>query len=277
MKYLSLLFLFAFFASNIKPINLVASSEKTKKQLKDEPKKTAKPKITKKRKKKRPAGTLESTDLAVLKENKDYHKENKDYYNTLKWIDRIIAVASDSDDIQNARLEQADINYQLNEYEKATENYKEYIKLYPGSRNAEYAKYKQVASNYYRLNPPDRDQTLTVDTTLLAKEYLDNAAYKQFRKEVEEILEACLVSLINAEIEIFESNLKFKNYEGAQRRLDYLNEKYVPQLPRIKSQIQDLESSLELSKQRGKYVQSYKKERKPLLAKWTKKEFKKQF
>jgi outer membrane protein assembly factor BamD (BamD/ComL family) len=269
------------FCLTSKPLNIVASTAnaKPKKAVKKKAstsKKSVK-KAKSKKKEDRPKGDLSSIDLKVLNANKAYHKKNKDYEYALKWIDRIISVSSDSEEIQKARLEQADLNYLIGEYEKAGSGYKEYFKLYPGSAKAEYAKYRQVASNHYRLNPPDRDQTLTVETTLLAKEYLDKGSYKKYKKEVSGILEAALKALLSAEIEVFESSLKFKNYEGAQRRLDYIKKKYLPELPKSKSAIQDLESSLEQSKKKGKYVQTYKKERKPFLAKWRKKEFKKQF
>lgn len=288
-----LLFFLAIFSIS-KPLDIVASPLNSKAKQKKESKLKAKAnklktgakewynsnkeKLNKRIKNQsRPEGSLESTDLKVLNENKNYHKNNKDYHFTLKWIDRIIAVSSDAEEIQAVRLEQADLNYLVGNYEKAGSGYKEYVKLYPGSSEAEYAKYRRIASNFYRFNSPDRDQTLTVDTTLLAKEYLKNKNYKKYAKEVNEILEHGLKNLLDAEIEVFETNLKFKNYEGAQRRLDYIKSKYLPEMPKIKTIVEDLESSLELSKKRGKYVQAYKKERKPILEKWRKKEFKKQF
>ena len=235
----------------------------------------------------RPAGDLSSTNVDVLKANKNYHSDNKDFDYALKWAERIVVVSSNAEELKDARLDIADFNYNLKEYKKASENYKEYLKLYPGSDKADYVKYKNIESNYQRMAPSDRDQALTIEFVLQAKEFLDehknltglvsNENLSKWHKRVEIILEAGLKNLVESEINVFESNLKSLNYEGAERRLDYIKKKYLPELSQIKSIVEDLDKSLELSKKRKTYVQVYKKEPKPFLPKWKSKSFKQQF
>lgn len=225
-------------------------------------------------KKKKLEGGLDSKDIKILRQHKEHHydgnQENKkqNFVAALKFIEKMISLSYDAEEIQDLRLEKADIAYLQENFEQAVEDYKEYTKLYPGSKDIDYAKYKLLASKFYLMNLPDRDQTPSAEVAVMAKDYIDDSSLTKYTNEVKKILDQALKSLLEAEVNVFEQNLKSKNYEGAQRRLDYIESKYLSIFPDLKSNFEDLKNSFEQTKKHGKYVQTYKKENESILKRW---------
>lgn len=162
----------------------------------------------------------------------------------LETLNRMIAIGSDLDELQYARLELADVLFDSGELEEAEKKYREFLALYPNSEHGEYARYRTVLCCFYETLDADRDQTKTKESIKLAQEFLKNEKYQQYAADVRTIQTYCTDQLFDSEARIFAFYLEEqKDIVAAERRLTTLKEQFES-VKRLAPLLLDLECKL---------------------------------
>jgi outer membrane assembly lipoprotein YfiO len=210
----------------------------------------------------RKKASLTKTDRKVLKKDLDnlvYRKAAKElsfkelrqatnlaiqlgwYDKALMYLHQMVTTSKDSEVIKVLKLEVADILFEKSSLEKAGEAFEEYLSLYPGSDQSEYAHYKHVLCTFYQTLKTDQDQGPTRQAIQLAETYLEKGlAYKTYRSEIVQIRQHCQLMLYENELNVF----KKESFGAASGRLAYLKKQYLPKLPQVESSIISLECRL---------------------------------
>lgn len=218
-----------------------------------------------KRKKQRRVRKIEkefkSLTLDELELNKNIEVKNLNKETAARYVERMLSICKDQQKIRELRLELADLYYDLQYLDKASKIYLEYIKLYPGNINSEYAYFRAINSLFLKTLIPERDQADTKDTVKLAKAFLEKESYKKYRDQVIIILDQSNKKLLLSEINIFNFYLKRKKIKASEGRLAYIKEHYLknPKNESEKSLLLDLEEQLNALKENRRYVPNYQK------------------
>lgn len=216
-----------------------------------------------KRKKQRRVRKIEkefkSLTFDELELNKNIDVKNKNKENAIRYLERMIAICKDQKKICELRLELADLYFDLQFADKASKIYLEYIKLYPGHVNSEYAYFRAINSIFLKTPIPERDQSDTKEIVKLAKEFLAKDSYKKYRNEVTWILDQCNDKLLLSEINTFNFYLRRKNFKASENRLAYIKEQYLknPKDKKQESLLRDLEGQLKAAKEKRRYIPVY--------------------
>lgn len=173
--------------------------------------------------------------LAQLRIAKDYAKEkgNKDL--VIKYLERILILTYDQQELCAVRLELADLYFEQKDMEQAGKYYREYVKFYPGSKQRDYAEYKSILTRFYvRLKPP-HDPSITKETLILANNYLEHSTLveRKYVEKVQEIRNTCYQELCDYEFNIVNQHLHSGSIAQAQARLKSMKELYLPQVKHI--------------------------------------------
>lgn len=148
----------------------------------------------------------------------------------IKVIQQLIALCNDQNDqaeVQQLRLEIADLYFEIGKLKDAAKFYREYVKLYPGSKERDYAEYKKILCNFYAQLQPPRDQTRTSKTVALTTAYLNQESDEQaFRADIAKIQTACYEDLFEHEKGIFQFYCKQHNYKAAETRLKNIKKQF---------------------------------------------------
>ena len=167
------------------------------------------------------------------------------------YLERMIVTTQDQEKLKELRLELADLYFDIGKFEKAGKLYGEYIISYPGSEHKEYAEYKAILCRFYLTLGTDRDQTKTEETLALIQTYLDEPMpSREYRLAIQDIQKQCWQKVRDREEYIFNFYLKQHKFEGAERRLAYIKEKFkghLDDMPRLV-----LEMELTLASKQGK-------------------------
>lgn len=166
----------------------------------------------------------------------------------LVYLKEMVASTKDSEAIKKLKLEIADVLFEKGLLAKAGQAFEEYLALYPGSDQSEYAHYKMVLCTFYQTLKTDQDQDATKEAIRLAQNYLEKGlAYKAYRSEIVQIRQHCQFMLYENELNVFNFYMKKKSYGAASGRLAYLKKQYLPKLPTIEANLIDLECKLALA------------------------------
>jgi outer membrane assembly lipoprotein YfiO len=148
----------------------------------------------------------------------------------IKVIQQLIALCNDQNDqaeVQQLRLEIADLYFEMGKLKDAAKFYREYVKLYPGSKERDYAEYKKILCNFYAQLQPPRDQTRTAKTVALTTSYLKQESDEQaFRTDIAKIQTACYEDLFEHEKGIFQFYCKQHNFKAAETRLKNIKKQF---------------------------------------------------
>lgn len=172
---------------------------------------------------------------------KDKKINQKDYNAALKYLEQLLKICTNVDEMALVMIEYSDLLFEQGELEKASKVYTEFTKLYPGHTKHEYALYKATMCSYYTTLSSDRDQTITENTISLAQNFLENSNYKTFEKEVTDIQQQCYKKIVKSELGICDFYLKQGNYNAAQQRVAHLKSDYIPKVPDIEADILAME------------------------------------
>jgi outer membrane assembly lipoprotein YfiO len=181
------------------------------------------------------------------------------------YLEHIITQATDQLILKDSRLELADIQFDLGNMDKAAAYYSTFVLLYPGSSQCEYAEYKAILCRFYGMMSCDRDQTKTKEALVLARAYLENNVYRQYKEQVQDIKQQCLTRLFESEKYIFDFHLKQANFTGAQQRIMNIRNTYHEIMPEIEPAILTLEIRLAIAQDNQEIRQTKESE---LLAKY---------
>jgi outer membrane assembly lipoprotein YfiO len=145
----------------------------------------------------------------------------------LKVIDQLVILSTDQPEVQQLRLERADIYFDEGMMKEAARYYREYIKLYPGSKDRDYAEYKRILCNFYAQLTPPHDQTKTTKTLEMITSYLDQEnVHQAYRDEVRKIQTTCYNDLFEYEKGIFNFYAKQHNIKAADARLKHMQKTF---------------------------------------------------
>jgi outer membrane assembly lipoprotein YfiO len=185
----------------------------------------------------------------------------KDYHLLIMYLDQLIKVCPNQDELAAYRLQLADIHYIQENYDKAKDNYDAYADLYPGSPFAEYALYRSVLTRSKILRTPDRDQTLTKELIEKARLFIKKYGKKsEYAGEVQVILHDALYRLFTAEVITFYFYLNNNMLLGAKQRLDYIKSTNLKVLPSIAAEVAVLEYELAIALHDAEKAEKSKKE-----------------
>jgi len=179
---------------------------------------------------------------ALLAKESALASNNHEY--AIDTLNRMIALGSNLDEVQQARLELADVLFETGELEEAEKKYKEFLALYPNSEHVEYARYRTVLCCFYETLDADRDQTKTKESIKLAQEFLRNDKYQNYAADIRTIMTYCTDQLFDSEMRIFAFYLEEqKDLTAAERRLTALKEQFEP-VKRMAPLVLELECKL---------------------------------
>lgn len=163
------------------------------------------------------------------------------------YLEHLITQSTDQMVLKDARLELADIQFDLGKMDKAAQYYSTFVLLYPGSCQAEYAEYKAILCRFYAMMSPDRDQTKTKEALALARAYLENGVYHEYKQQVQDIKTQCLTRLFESEQYIFDYHINQGNLTGAKQRMMAIRKEYEEIMAQIEPHILSLEIRLAIA------------------------------
>lgn len=163
----------------------------------------------------------------------------------LLYLQQMLTNSKDSEEIKTLKLQVADLLFEQGLLKKAGDAFGEYLELYPGAQESEYAHYKNVLCLFYQTLKTDQDQGPTRDAIKLTEAYLEKGiAYQKYRNEVRQIRQHCQVMLYENEVNVFNFYMKKKSYGAASGRLAYVKKQYQSKLPQLEPNIIQLECRL---------------------------------
>lgn len=188
---------------------------------------------------------LKKMTEAQLRKSADLALSLNMFDDALRYLARLITQTKNTKVVKEVKLEIADINFNRGALKLSAEGYDEFLRLYPGDKYAEYAQYKGLLSNYYSIQPPDRDQTATHNTVRLAQEFLEKSSvYKKYNEDVKIILSSCYERLYDHEVIIFNYYMEKASFKAAKTRLAAIEKSYNSKLPHYAPNILHLKYTL---------------------------------
>ncbi len=165
-------------------------------------------------------------------------------------LERMLALAPDSDASEAVLMELADTYLLTKNFEKAQQMYKLYIQLYPGGTERITARFKEIESYYQALQPAENDQTESRKTIeLISKFAMDFPDEIDSLKRLLPYLKKALSRLIESELIVVRNYLNRTMLapvdpaplHAAKKRLIYIQEKLLPDLERIDRKAYELD------------------------------------
>lgn len=166
--------------------------------------------------------SIKEMNFAELKVTKAYSIEKGDHPRVLAILKRMMATATDIDELKDVRIELADYSFDNGELEEAATQYEDFLSFYPGSDLVEYAKYKLILCTYYQTLDADRDQSKTKQTIEQAQQFLTRKDYQSYQADVGAIFKLCRNRLFENEISTFNYYLERHKLGAAEARLEQI-------------------------------------------------------
>jgi outer membrane assembly lipoprotein YfiO len=195
--------------------------------------------------------TMSFDELAARAESAAKTKKHDD---AIAFLDEALSRFGDHAKIHNVKIGLADVQFDNENYPVAQVLYEQFNQFYPADPRAEYAKYKSILSMYRQALDVHCDQTETEETVKLCREYLQNAAYKKFHKEITDIQKLCENKLFNKEIYVFNFYCRRGKYDAAHHRLKTLKSKFAGSLAAHEDQVLYLECKLAQKEKNKKLI-----------------------
>jgi outer membrane assembly lipoprotein YfiO len=164
-------------------------------------------------------------ELKVVKAQK---KKENDVENLIRYNEKMLAMCKDMHELKDITLELADLLYASGDHEKAGKLYGEFIKLYPGTQEVEYAYFRAITCCFEGILESDRDQSRTKETLELTKRFLERADV--FEKHIDDVLKIktlCCERLIESEMNIINFYMVRNCYKAVQNRLAGLQKDFA--------------------------------------------------
>ena len=197
-----------------------------------------------------PHGTTPIRKMTIDQLNDVYawsEQHKMDQITMINVLERLIALSDNHAGVKTYKLQLADTHFQLNHIDIAAIYYEDFSTLYPASKEAEYALYKAVLCMFEISLEPDRDQTNSKKTILLAKEFLKKSPKIEFQQEIQTVLENCYERLYDHEVYVFNFYTKRKKFESARMRIDFIQKTFDKVINDLDHKVQLLSDQLELA------------------------------
>lgn len=168
-----------------------------------------------------------------------------DPYIIIRYIERLLRLSQDQLELQKLRYKFAYYHYEIKEFKKASDLFRQYLMLYPGCKREnrdEAERFEIICRFHSRLLPP-RDQQETIKTLELVNRYLKVAQNepRAYVKEIEGIQRTCYENLFDYEYDITYQYIIRQQYIAAQTRLAYIERELLPNIQEKKPLIIELE------------------------------------
>lgn len=111
-------------------------------------------------------------------------------------------------------------------YIRAEGKYRDFQTRFPTSRDAAYVQYQIASSLIERLKKPDRDQTSTHDALTELQTVIELYPTSEYAAKARERIDEVRQLLAEHEMTIGYFYLRYRNYNGAKQRLEYLLENF---------------------------------------------------
>ncbi len=181
----------------------------------------------------------------VIIEKKQTALANKRNDLVIEYLEELVARHQNHPDNQQHKLELAQMYLETEQFEPAFDLYNNYVLLYPNDEKVEHAQYHAILAAFYQTLKISKqcDSSDAQRTRDLCKAYLDGEQ-STYRDDVRNIYRTCESRLIDKEIYVFNTNLRYKKYQSAQKCLEDLKTKYLVQHPDLEPQMMYLDCKL---------------------------------
>jgi len=147
-------------------------------------------------------------------------------------LEKMLPLCNEIKELRDMTLEMADLLFDVGNLKKAETLYSQFVQLYPGDKNVEYASYKSILCSFWQTLNCERDQTKTKDTIDLAKDFLDRSdIFEEYSGEVENILVECHNRIFESEEKIFRFYLNRGDFTSAHHRLKNMEKEFKELIP----------------------------------------------
>lgn len=165
-----------------------------------------------------------------LKKEKNRHVKAGNNILALNYMGFLIKKCTDPTELEQLRLEFADMLYAVKHCDEAATEYALYAQLYPGSEHAAYADFQAIKALKCGMLSADRDQDRTQEIINAAKKFVKKAEkrtdYAVYLKDVEAIAHECSHQLCESEMLHFYFNLNHNQLKAAAARLEWIKENF---------------------------------------------------
>lgn len=189
-----------------------------------------------------PSKLIKNMDEQELQQVLVYGKEVQDTELVFKTFFHLFSQSTSQESIKIYKLDLADFCFQIKDWEKAGAAYEEFLMLYPGSKEFEYAQYKAILCAFYLSLSFDRDQSGTQKVIAMCQLFLQKAKEVKFIEETKTILTSCRQRLFDHEIYVLETYLKQAKITSALKRIEYIQKEFtdIQHLPEYIVYLNDL-------------------------------------
>lgn len=182
--------------------------------------------------------TIKNMSYEELEATKNSLLAAGDKERAAKYLQKMRALTTDGHQMAQIMLDLADIYFELGKLEKAEVLYQEYVRLYLGSPHVEYACYRAILCGFYSILDADRDQSKTKSTIALCEQFLARSSvFREFKKEVEDLLARCQEHLFTSELRIARHYAGQGKMAAAQHRLTIVEKDFDGKIPQIKPKL----------------------------------------
>jgi outer membrane assembly lipoprotein YfiO len=143
-------------------------------------------------------------------------------------------------------IELADLFFLQQSFDDAAKWYADFVLLYPGNKQVEYASYRAVICASKNILGPDRDQSPTEKTLELAQTFLKREdLFAQYKDEVKKIERECYQMLAASDMRVAEFYISKKHdYTSAKKRIATIRDEWLEKAPEIGVELARLEVTL---------------------------------
>lgn len=158
-------------------------------------------------------------------------------------LERMIALASPEkpESVQESRkwfLELADAYTRQGDLKKAQQLYHQYVLLFPGASDIEYARYQEIMVNFWDILSIERDQQKTRTAIKLAQSFLKEFPSRSiYIASVHDTLKTCYTNIFHHELNVISHYITKYKYSyneqpliAATKRFEVLQQELFPQL-----------------------------------------------
>lgn len=190
--------------------------------------------------------TIADMNFTELLQRKNELILTGDYTMAIKYLERMLKLAENTDQIIYIMLEMAELLMQTRDYKKAEVLFSDFSRLYPGNEYAELAYRKAIECSWNQTLRFDRDQSKTEETLALIQEFnTRKEIYSSDTVEkVSEIKKWCDQKLAQSSISIAKNDLGLAKYKEVHKRVDDLRSIVIVQVPDIEPALLEVEIGL---------------------------------
>ena len=187
---------------------------------------------------------IKHMNLSELGPAKDqYLKEGKKNF-ACSCLERMITLENDHYEQEALRLQLGTLYMDIQEFVKAEGAFKDFIALYPNSKDIEDVYVQAARCALQETLTCDRDQEKTRDCLEFAQNYLKHEPYKKHKNTMQDIARQCYRKLLDHEMYVCKFYIKKGKCKGAQGRLEVAKKEYVPHVPDGEKEVLVLECEL---------------------------------